>query len=135
VIVCVMVNVSKNNLFTLEERMEQVRLVTKRFPNVEVDCSEELTAVYAKRVGATVVVRGLRALSDYERECQIALVNKKIYPELETLFLAANEKYMYHSSSAVRELASFGADLTDFAPREIIGEIEAKYKDRYKDRR
>ncbi len=130
VIVCVMVNVSKKTLFTLEERMEQVRLVTKRFPNVEVDCSEELTAAYAKRVGATVIVRGLRALSDYERECQIALVNKKFNPDLETIFLASSEKYMYHSSSAVRELAAFGADLSEFAPREIIKDIEAKYKDR-----
>ncbi len=129
VIVCVMVNVSKHSLFTLEERMEQIKLVTRQFPNVEVDYSEELTAVYARRVGATVVVRGLRALSDYERECQIALVNKQIYPELETIFLAASEKYMYLSSSAVKELAAFGADLTDFAPAEIIPEIEAKYKD------
>jgi pantetheine-phosphate adenylyltransferase len=112
--------------------MEQIKLVPRQFPNVEVDYSEELTAVYARRVGATVVVRGLRALSDYERECQIALVNKQIYPELETIFLAASEKYMYLSSSAVKELAAFGADLTDFAPGEIIPEIEAKYKDRRK---
>jgi len=135
VIVCVMVNVSKKTLFTLEERMEQVRLVPKRFPNVEVDCSEELTASYARRVGATVIVRGLRALSDYERECQIAIVNKKMYPELETIFLAASEKYMYHSSSAVKELAAFGADLSEFAPREIIKDIEAKFRDRNKDGR
>jgi pantetheine-phosphate adenylyltransferase len=130
VIVCVMVNAGKNPLFTLEERMEQVRTVTARFPNVEVDCSKELVAEYAKRIGATVVVRGLRALSDYEKECQMALINKKINPGLETFFLMANEKYTYHSSSAVKELALFGADLKDFAPREIIGQIEDKYKNK-----
>ncbi len=128
VIVCVMVNAGKNPLFTLEERMEQVRIVTARFPNVEVDCSKELVAEYAKRKNATVVVRGLRALSDYEKECQMALINKKINPELETFFLAASEKYTYHSSSAVKELAQFGADLKDFAPCEIIEQIVAKYK-------
>ena len=111
--------------------MEQVRTVTARFPNVEVDCSKELVAEYAKRIGATVVVRGLRALSDYEKECQMALINKKINPGLETFFLMANEKYTYHSSSAVKELALFGADLKDFAPREIIGQIEDKYKNNF----
>ena len=106
-----------------------MRLVTQRFPNVEVDQSNLLVAEYARSVGASVIVRGLRAVSDYEKECQMALMNKRLYPELETFFLAASEKYMYLSSSAVKELAMFGADLSAFAPREIIGEIEAKYKE------
>lgn len=127
-VVCVMVNKDKHPLFTVEERLRQIRLVTQRFPNVEVDYSEELVADYARKNGASVVVRGLRALSDYEKECQMALMNKRLNPDLETFFLAASEKYMYLSSSAVKELAMFGADLTAFAPREIIGEIEAKYR-------
>ena len=127
-VVCVMVNKDKKPLFTVEERLRQIRLVTQRFPNVEVDYSEELVADYARRTGAAVVVRGLRALSDYDKECQMALMNKRLNPDLETFFLAASEKYMYLSSSAVKELAMFGADLSAFAPREIIGEIEAKYR-------
>lgn len=128
VIVCIMFNKDKNPLFTVEERVRQVRLVTQRFPNVKVDSSNELVAEYARRIGASVVVRGLRAVSDYEKECQMALINKRLNPDLETFFLPASEKYMYLSSSAVKELATFGSDLSDFAPREIIGEIEAKYR-------
>lgn len=110
----------------MEERVQQVKLVTQRFPNVEVDCSDLLVAEYAKKVGANVVVRGLRAISDYEKECQMALISKKLNPELETFFLAASEKYMYLSSSGVRELAAFGADLKDLAPRELIDDIMAR---------
>ena len=127
VIVCIMYNKDKPPLFTMEERVRQVTTVTKRFPNVEVDSSDMLVAEYARTKGAGVVVRGLRAVSDYEKECQMALINKRLNPDLETFFLPASEKYMYLSSSAVKELAMFGADLTAFAPREIIGEIEAKY--------
>ena len=128
VIVCIMYNKDKNPLFTMEERVRQVTTVTRRFPNVEVDSSDMLVAEYARMKGAGVVVRGLRAVSDYEKECQMALINKRLNPDLETFFLPASEKYMYLSSSAVKELALFGADLSAFAPREIIGEIEAKYK-------
>ncbi len=127
-IVCIMFNKDKKPLFTPEERLRQVRLVTQRFPNVEVDQSDLLVADYARLKGASVIVRGLRAVSDYEKECQMALINKRLHPDLETFFLAASEKYMYLSSSAVKELAMFGADLSAFAPREIIGEIEAKYQ-------
>lgn len=126
-IVCIMFNKDKTPLFTPEERLRQVRLVTRRFPNVEVDQSDLLVADYARKKGAAVIVRGLRAVSDYEKECQMALINKRLNPELETFFLPASEKYMYLSSSAVKELALFGADLSAFAPREIIGEIEAKF--------
>ena len=125
-IVCVMVNSAKKPLFTTEERLEQIRLVVKRFGNVEVDSWDGLVAEYAKKRDAAVVVRGLRALSDYEKECQMAIINKKINPELETFFLAASEKYMYLSSSAVKEMAAFGADLTEFAPRELISAIEER---------
>ncbi len=125
-IVCVMVNAQKHPLFTTEERVEQIKLVTQRFDNVEVDSSNAFVAEYAREKGAVAVVRGLRALSDYEKECQMAIINKKINPDLETFFLAASEKYMYLSSSAVKEMAAFGGDLTDFAPRELIDVIQAR---------
>ena len=129
-IVCVMVNSTKKPLFSTEERVAQIRLVVERFGNVEVDSWDGLVAEYAREKGAVAVVRGLRALSDYEKECQMAIINKKINPELETFFLAASEKYMYLSSSAVKEMASFGADLTDFAPRELIDAIENRVSGR-----
>ena len=127
-IVCVMVNSAKRPLFSLEDRLRQIRTVCARFSNVEVDSSDMLVADYARKRGSTVVIRGMRALTDYEKECQMAVINKKINPALETFFLAASEKYMYLSSSAVKEMAKFGADLTDFAPRELIDEIEQKVR-------
>ena len=125
-IVCVMVNSAKKPLFTVEERVKQISQVTARFDNVEVDHWEGLVAEYARLKDAGAIIRGLRALSDYEKECQMALINKKINPDVETFFLASSEKYMYLSSSAVKEMAAFGADLTDFAPRELIAAIEER---------
>ncbi len=128
VIVAIMINSEKQPLFTLEERLRHVKTVVSKFTNVEVDSYEGLVAEYARIKGACVIIRGLRAMSDFERECQMAIINKKINPDLETFFLAADEKYMYLSSSAVRELARFGVDLLNFAPREISDEIIEKVK-------
>lgn len=119
-IVCVMVNAGKNPMFTLEEREELIRRVTLDLPNVEVDCSNELLADYARRRGSCVIVKGLRAGSDFENEFQMALVNRKINPELDTMFLTADSQYMYLSSSMVKELGHYGAELSDFLPEEII---------------
>ena len=134
-IVCVMVNHEKSPLFSVEERMDQIRRVTAKFDNVEVDCSDELVANFARTKGASAIIRGLRALSDFEKECQMAVFNKKINPDIDTFFLAASEKYMYLSSSAVRELAIFKADLTDYAPREIIDEINQRISEKNSGRR
>lgn len=125
-IVCVMVNVGKNPMFTLEEREELIRRVTLDLPNVEVDCSNELLADYAKRRGSCVIVKGLRAGSDFENEFQMALVNRKINPELDTMFLTADSQYMYLSSSMVKELGNYGAELSDFLPEEIIPDFRRK---------
>ena len=122
-IVCVMVNAGKNPMFTLEERVELIRRVTGDIPNVEVDCSNELLAEYAKRC---VVVKGLRAGSDFENEFQMALINHKINPDLDTMFLTAESQYMYLSSSTVKELGSYGVDLSDFLPAEIIPDFQKK---------
>ena len=127
-IVCVMVNAGKNPMFTLEERVELIRKVTDSIPNVEVDCSDELLAEYARRKGSCVIVKGLRAGSDFENEFQMAMVNRKINPELDTMFLTAEHQYMYMSSSMVKELGSYGVDLSDFLPEAIIPDIEERIK-------
>ena len=125
-IVCVMVNAGKNPMFTLEEREELIRRVTTDLPNVEVDCSNELLADYAHRRGSCVIVKGLRAGSDFENEFQMALVNRKINSELDTMFLTADSQYMYLSSSMVKELGYYGAELSDFLPGEIIPDFRRK---------
>ena len=129
-IVCVMVNSGKQGLFTAEERVELIRRVIKNLRNVEVECSAELLADYAKRRGARVLVKGLRAVSDYEKEVQMAMINRKLNPNLDTMFIPSSEKYTYLSSTVVKEMARYGADLSDFVPREIIDDVEAKFKDR-----
>jgi pantetheine-phosphate adenylyltransferase len=129
-IVAVMVNSEKadTGLFTPDERVELIRRVVKDFPNVEVDYSNALVAEYAKEKGACALVKGLRAASDYEYELQMALINQKLNPKLETLFIPSSAKYTYISSSVVKEMASYGADLSDFVPREIIGDVNEKIK-------
>lgn len=127
-IVCVMVNAGKNPMFTLEERVELIKRVTGDIPNVEVDSSSELLANYAKRRGSCVIVKGLRAGSDFENEFQMALINHKINPELDTMFLTAESQYMYLSSSTVKELGSYGVDLSDFLPEQIIPDFERKLR-------
>ena len=127
VIVCIMYNSSKSSpMFTIEERVEMVRKAVARFPNVEVDTSCGLLAEYAKKYEGAVLVKGLRAASDFEYEFQMNLINKKINPSLETMFLTSSEKYTFLSSSVVREMARYGADLSDFVPCEIIEDIEKK---------
>jgi pantetheine-phosphate adenylyltransferase len=127
VVVCVMVNSSKQGLFTPRERVDLLQRVTRNLRNVEVDCSDELLADYARRKGARVVVKGLRAVSDYEKEVQMAIINRKLYHNLDTFFIPSSEKYTYLSSSVVKEMARYGADLSDFVPREIIADVEDKF--------
>ena len=123
-----MVNSSKHGMFTPEERVELLRRATQRFPNVEVDFSDELLAAYARRRGAKVVVKGLRAVSDYEQEVQMAIINRKLNHNLETMFLASSEKYTYLSSTIVKEMARYGADLREFIPREIVEDVQERLK-------
>ena len=125
-IVCVMVNSAKKPMFSREERVDMIRQVTEDISNVEVDSSDELLAEYAKRRGSCVIVKGLRAGSDFENEFQMALVNHKINPELDTMFLTAESRYMYLSSSMVKELGSYGVDLSDFLPAGIIPDFQKK---------
>lgn len=119
-IVCVMVNSGKSPMFTRQERVDMIRHVVGDVPNIEVDASDELLAEYAKRKGSCVIVKGLRAGSDFENEFQMALINHKINPDLDTMFLTAEHQYMYLSSSTVKELGNFDVDLSDFLPEQII---------------
>ncbi len=123
VVVCVMKNSAKNYMFSIPERVELVTRVTGRLGNVEVVTTDMLLAEYAKQYEGAVIVKGLRAVSDFDYEFQIALINKKMNPDLDTLFLTASEKYTFLSSTVVKEMAAYGADLSEFAPREIIDDI------------
>ena len=125
-IVCVMVNSGKHPMFSQEERVDFIRRVTEDLPNVEVDSSGELLAEYAKRRGSSVIIKGLRAGSDFENEFQMAMINRKINPELDTMFLTAEHQYMYMSSSTVRELGSYNVDLSDFLPEQIIPDFKKR---------
>lgn len=126
VIVCVMVNSDKHGLFRPEERVELIRRVTGDLPNVEVDHSDILLSDYAKERGATVVVKGLREVSDFEKEFQMALINRKLNPELDTMFLTARQNFTYLSSSVVKEMARYHVPLTGFVPKEIAEDVMAR---------
>ena len=127
-VVCVMVNSGKNPMFTLDERVELIKMVTADLPNVEVDGSDMLLAEYAKTIGDCVIVKGLRAGSDFENEFQMAMINRKINPELDTMFLTAEHQYTYLSSSMVKELGRYNVDLTDFLPEQIIPVVQQRIK-------
>ena len=129
--VCVMVNAGKNPMFTLDERVELIKRVTKDLPNVEVDSSSDLLAEYARSKGSCVIVKGLRAGSDFENEFQMAMINHKINPDLDTMFLTSEHQYTYLSSSVVKELGMYNVDLSDFLPEEIIPDFKNKIKTIY----
>ena len=127
-IVCVMVNIGKSPMFSLEERVELIKMVTKDLPNVEVDGSDMLLAEYAKTIGNCVIVKGLRAGSDFENEFQMAMINHKINPDLDTMFLTAEHQYTYLSSSMVKELGRYHVDLSDFLPEQIIPIVQERIR-------
>ncbi|MBR6337901.1 MAG: pantetheine-phosphate adenylyltransferase [Ruminococcus sp.] len=120
VIVLVSFNPAKNKaVFSVNERMEMIQKVTEHLDNVVVDCYNGLLADYLKMTGACAIVKGLRAVSDFEYEFQMALANKKLYSGAETVFLTTRGENMYLSSSLVKELASFGGEIADFVSPEI----------------
>ena len=125
-IVCVMVNHAKKPMFSREERVSMIQRVVNGIDNIEVDSSDELLAEYAKRKGGCVIVKGLRAGSDFENEFQMALINHKINPTLDTMFLTAEHQYMYLSSSTVKELGGYDVDLSDFLPEQIIPDFKQR---------
>lgn len=124
VIVAVLHNSKKNPAFSVEERMEMIRKVTGDLPNVEIATFDGLLADFARISGATVLVKGLRAVSDFEYEFQMALANRKLNPELETVFITTKAENMYLASSLVKEIARNGGSIDDFVPDCLREEIQ-----------
>jgi pantetheine-phosphate adenylyltransferase len=125
--VLIAVNSEKKTLFPLEERMALMREVFRDHPRVEIDAFEGLLVSYMKAHGIRVVIRGLRAVSDFEYEFQMALMNRKVYPEADTFFLAARENYSYVSSRILKEVFRLGGCITDLAPPVVIEALRKKY--------
>jgi pantetheine-phosphate adenylyltransferase len=128
VVVAVLRNPGKTPLFTIEQRLEQIRTATQHLPHVEVDSFDGLTVAYADRIGAKVLLRGLRVLSDFEKELQMAHTNKTLSTEIETIFLATSTDYGFLSSSVVKEIAQFGGSIDRFVPAHVALEIYKCYK-------
>ncbi len=129
VIVLVSANLEKHPVFTLTERLLMIEKVTKHFPNIVIDILEdELLADYVRRVHADAIVKGLRAVTDFEYEFQMALGNRKLCPEAETVFLTTAAENMYLSSSIVKQIAVFGGDISSFVPPEIQPVIEKRLR-------
>lgn len=127
-IVAVLINRSKQPLFTIEERLELIRQVTAHLPNVEVDSFQDLTANYVRVRNAQAIVRGVRSVTDFEYELQIASTNHKLNPDAETVFMMTNPKYSYLSSSIVKEIAAYEGEIKDLVPPEVEQAIRLKYK-------
>ena len=127
-IVGVLTNNVKTPLFSSEERVRMINNLTKHLDNVEAKAFDGLTVDFAHAEGATVIVRGLRAVTDFEYELQLAQTNKVIAPDIDTIFLTTNLKYSYLSSSTVKEIASFGGDIHEFVSPEIQDRMKGKFK-------
>ena len=129
-IVAVLKNSSKSPLFSVEERVELLKTVTAKYPNVEVDSFSGLLVDYVQQQGAQMIIRGLRAVTDFEYELQMAQTNRVLAPDVDTVFLTTSLEYAYLSSTIMKEVANFGGDLSKFAPREITEAVEEKLKKR-----
>lgn len=127
-IVAVLINKAKNPLFSIEERVSMLEEVTKHIPNVRVQSFDGLLIDYAKSQNANIIVRGLRAVTDFEYELQMAQTNRIVGPEVDTMFLATSLEHAYLSSTIVREVASYGGDISRFVPEQLIELIYEKYK-------
>lgn len=127
VVVAVAENKSKTPLFTLEERVDLARRALEGLDNVEVVGFDTLLVECARNVGAEVILRGLRAVSDFEFEFQLAGMNRQLGPELETMFLTPSEKYAFISSSLIREIAKFGGDVSSFVPELVLHALSGKF--------
>lgn len=124
VTVAVARNLSKpSGCFTPSERVQLLERCTKEIPNVSIDFCDGLLADYVRKIGANVVVKGLRAISDFEQEFQQALINKKLNPEMETVFISSDSEHLYLSSSVVKQICSLGGDISDFVPQVVKEDI------------
>ncbi len=127
-IVGVLLNSNKNPLFSIEERVEMARQATKQYSNVEVQHFDGLLVDFAIRSEARIIVRGIRAISDYEFELQMALMNRRLHPALETVFLMAGEQYSFLSSRIIKEVARLGGEIGGMVPAEVETALKVKYQ-------
>ncbi|HIA13991.1 MAG TPA: pantetheine-phosphate adenylyltransferase [Nitrospirales bacterium] len=118
----------KQPVFPIEERVEMARLATTTFSNITIEAFDGLVVSYVERKGAPAIIRGLRTSTDFEYELQMAMINRKLHPNIETLFLIPNEEYSYLTSSAIKELAVFGADVERFVPADVADRLLKRYK-------
>lgn len=126
VIVSVLENPRKKALFSIEERVEMLHMIVAGYPNVEVDSFRGLLIDYAKQKNSSIIVKGLRAMSDFEFEFQMALINRKLDSRLETMFMMTNNSYSYISSSIVKEIGGYGGDISELVPNEVYDTIVKK---------
>ena len=117
---------TKTGTFTIDERMEMVRAELGENPRVEITAFDGLTVDYARSIGAAVVIRGVRAMSDFEYEFEMALMNKRLYADVETVFMLPSQEYMFVSSSRLKELVRFGRDVEEFVPAEVAKRLRAR---------
>ena len=127
-IVGVLQNRAKIALFSVEERVKMLQIITKDLPNVRVESFQGLLVDFAKKQGAGFIVRGLRAITDFDYELQMAQTNRIMAPEIDTIFLTTNLEYAYLSSTTVKEVASYGGDITKFVPDYVAKAVIAKYQ-------
>lgn len=127
-IVAILRNEEKRPLFTLEERQEMLRQVLRGYPNVEVDSFDGLLVDFAARRRASVILRGIRAISDYEYELQMALMNRRLRPQIETVFLMAGEAYSFISSRLVKEVAALGGNISGLVPPLVEERLRRKFQ-------
>ncbi len=128
VVVAVFTNPLKTPLFTVDERVEMLREATRHIQNVEVDASTGLLSDYASRMGAGVIIKGLRAISDFEAEFQMARMNKKLAPGIETVFMMTSNEFSYLSSSLVKEVARFGGCVRQLVPENVAERLRKRYE-------
>ncbi len=129
-IVGVLNNNAKMPLFSVEERVRILKEVTKDIPNVRIYPFDGLLIDFAAKMEAGVVIRGLRAITDFEYELQMSQTNHKLNPDVETIFLTTSIEYSYLSSTTVKEIASYGGDITQFVPEAVVGKLEQKMKEK-----
>ncbi len=127
VIVSIMHNPAKQSLFTLEERIELLREITKTFSNIEIDSSDGLVVDYAVKRNAHAILRGMRAVSDFEYEFQMALMNRRLNRDIQTVFLMTGLRWIFISSSIIKEAARFGGDVSDMVPAAVYRKLKEKF--------
>jgi pantetheine-phosphate adenylyltransferase len=127
VVLAVAMNVSKSGTFTLDERLEMLSSVVSEEPALRVTSFEGLTVDYAREVGAVAIIRGVRAMSDFEYEFEMALMNKHLYADVETLFMMPSQEYFYVSSSRLKELTRFGREVDEFVPPFVAKRLRERF--------